>query len=104
MLRSAGKINVVNTYIHLLNQRFVPSLLEGEGKEKFADYIKTWMDMGISHIQFNIVGPDILRDAQKYPEKHTEVIVRVAGYSAYFVDLSKGLQDGVIERTEHAMT
>lgn len=102
VLRSVSKINVVNTYIHLLNQRFMPSLLEGEGKEKFADYIKTWMDMGGNHIQFNIVSADMLREAQKYPEKHTELIVRVAGYSAYFVDLSKGLQDGIIERTEHA--
>jgi formate C-acetyltransferase len=101
VLRSASKVNVPNTYSHLLNQRFLPALLEGEGKEKFADYIQTWMDMGINHIQFNIVSADTLRGAQKNPDKYLDLIVRVAGYSAYFVDLSKGLQDGIIERTEH---
>jgi formate C-acetyltransferase len=56
--------------------------------------------MGISHIQFNVVDRDTLLDAQAHPERHTDLIVRVAGYSAYFVDLSKGLQDSIIARTE----
>jgi formate C-acetyltransferase len=58
--------------------------------------------LGISHIQFNVVDRDTLMDAQQHPEKHTDLIVRVAGYSAYFVDLSKGLQDHIMARTEQS--
>ena len=57
-------------------------------------------DLGISHIQFNVVDEDTLLAAQKNPENYQDLIVRVAGYSAYFVDLSKGLQDSIIKRTE----
>ena len=58
--------------------------------------------MEISHVQFNIVDKATLLDAQKHPENHPDLIVRVAGYSAYFVDLSKGLQDSIIARTEQS--
>jgi formate C-acetyltransferase len=91
---------VATPYNQLLNQKFLPHFLEGEYKELFYSYLKTWGDMGISHIQFNIVDKDTLLDAQIHPENHTDLIVRVAGYSAYFVDLSKGLQDSIIARTE----
>jgi formate C-acetyltransferase len=53
------------------------------------------------HIQFNVVSAATLRDAQKYPEKHQDLIVRVAGYSDYFNDLGPELQDEIIRRTEH---
>lgn len=56
--------------------------------------------MDISQIQFNVVYRDTLLEAQKNPEEHADLLVRVAGYSAYFVDLSKGLQDSIINRTE----
>jgi pyruvate-formate lyase len=56
--------------------------------------------LGISHVQFNVVDRATLLDAQDNPKEHTELIVRVAGYSAYFVDLSRGLQDHIIARTE----
>jgi len=69
-------------------------------KEVFIDYIKTWGDLGISQIQFNVVDGKTLIEAQNEPEKHTNLLVRVAGYSAFFVDLSKGLQDSIIARTE----
>jgi pyruvate-formate lyase len=99
VLKSASKISTVKTYNHLLNQKFLPEALEGDMKEKFIDYIRTWGDLGISQIQFNVVDRETLLDAQQHPEKYQDLLVRVAGYSAYFVDLSKGLQDSIIART-----
>jgi formate C-acetyltransferase len=98
VLASAARVGT--PYNQLLNQKFLPQFLEGENKELFYSYLKSWGDMGISHIQFNIADKEKLREAQKHPEKHTDLIVRVAGYSAYFIDLSKGLQDSIIARTE----
>jgi pyruvate formate-lyase/glycerol dehydratase family glycyl radical enzyme len=100
VLKSASKIDTKQTYNHLLNQKFLPSALKGGGKDIFTSYLKTWMDLGISHIQFNVVDRDTLIEAQRDPEQHQDLIVRVAGYSAYFVDLSRGLQDSIIARTE----
>jgi len=102
VLASAGKIDTLESYNQLLNQKFLPQFLEGENKEVFYNYLRTWADLGISHIQFNVVDKATLLDAQKHPEKHAGLIVRVAGYSAYFVDLSKGLQDNIIARAEQA--
>ena len=59
--------------------------------------------MGIHHVQFNVLDAPTLREAQKNPEQYGDVVVRVAGYSAYFVDLSQGLQDSIIERTEQEL-
>lgn len=81
------------------NQKFMPQFLEGDYKGIFADYLKTWADLGNWHIQFNVVDKETLLEAQKNPEKYPGLIVRVAGYSAYFIDLPKGLQDDVIART-----
>jgi len=100
VLKSASKIDTRKTYNHLLNQKFLPSALEGEMKDIFIRYLRSWGDLGVSHIQFNVVDRDTLLDAQKNPGKYPDLIVRVAGYSAYFVDLSKGLQDSIIARTE----
>ncbi|MHA1431383.1 MAG: pyruvate formate lyase family protein, partial [Candidatus Freyarchaeota archaeon] len=100
VLLSAAKIDTVQTYNHLLNQKFLSSYLEGDYKRVFIDYLKTWRELGIPHIQFNIVDKQTLLDAQAHPEEYQDLIVRVAGYSAYFVDLSKGLQDAIIARTE----
>ena len=100
VLKSTSKIDPVSSYEHLFNQKFLPQFLEGEHRKVFADYIRTWSDLGHYHIQFNVVDRDTLLDAQRNPEKHTNLVVRVAGYSAYFVDLSKGLQDDIIRRTE----
>jgi len=102
VLKSASKISTEKTYNHLLNQKFLPSALEGDMKKIFASYLRSWGDLGISHIQFNVVDKDTLLIAQKNPENYQDLIVRVAGYSAYFVDLSKGLQDSIIERTEQS--
>ena len=100
VLKSAAKISTRDTFNHLLNQKFLPQALEGDMKEVFIDYIRSWGDLGISQIQFNVVDPRTLMEAQKRPEDHADLLVRVAGYSAYFVDLSKGLQDSIIARTQ----
>lgn len=100
VLASAAKVGT--PYNQLLNQKFLPQYLEGENKEQFYNYLKTWGEMDISHIQFNVFDRETLLDAQAHPENHTDLIVRVAGYSAYFIDLSKGLQDSIIQRTEQS--
>jgi formate C-acetyltransferase len=97
VLKSVGKVPY--TYAHLFNQKFMPQYLEGENKKLFAQYLRTWFDLGIGHIQFNVVDRDTLLDAQAHPEKYADLVVRVAGYSAYFVDLSKEIQDDIIRRT-----
>ena len=100
VLASCSKVDTLQTYNHLLNQKFLPQFLEGENKELFIGYLRSWCDMGVPHVQFNVVDKDILLDAQAHPENHANLIVRVAGYSTYFVDLSKGLQDHIIARAE----
>jgi formate C-acetyltransferase len=72
-----------------------------EGTEKLVSFIKTLCDLKLWHIQFNIINRDTLLAAQKDPERYRNLIVRIAGYSAYFCDLSKDLQDDLIARTEH---
>ena len=86
----------------LLNIKFTPNCVTGdEGTEKLVSFIKTWCDLKLWHVQFNIVNKDTLLAAQKNPEKYRNLIVRIAGYSAYFCDLSKDLQDDLIARTGH---
>ncbi|MBN2283765.1 MAG: hypothetical protein JXO48_07735 [Deltaproteobacteria bacterium] len=102
VLKSASKISTTKTYNHLLNQKFPPSALDGDMKQLFISYLRTWGDLGISHIQFNVADKETYVKAQKHPENYQDLIVRVAGYSAYFVDLSKGLQDSIIARTEQS--
>jgi formate C-acetyltransferase len=84
----------------LLNQRFLPQTLEGEeGIEKLAYLIRTYFRLDGHHIQFNVVDTETLREAQKNPERHRDLLVRVAGYSDYFCDLGTDLQEEVISRT-----
>ena len=104
VLNSCAKISTVETYNHLLNQKFLPAFLEDDLRPAFTSYLKTWKEMNIPHIQFNVVDKKALVTAQEYPEKYAEMIVRVAGFSAYFVDLSRGLQDHIIARTEQSLT
>lgn len=101
VLKSVSKVDPLNSWNHLLNQNFMPQYLEGYNAEVFAQYLRTWADLGIHHIQFSVVGRETLEEAQKHPEKHSNLMVRVCGYSAYFVDLSKDLQDSIIARTPH---
>jgi formate C-acetyltransferase len=99
VLKSVSKLDHVRGFTHLLNQSFLPEFLEGENKNKFIAYLKCWINLGIHHIQFNVVGSEMLEDAQKNPEKYGTLVVRVAGFSAYFVDLDKMVQDQIIART-----
>ena len=85
----------------LFNMKFHPSALEGaSGLESFVALIRGYFDQKGSHMQFNVVSRETLRDAQKHPEKYRSLVVRVAGYSALFTTLSKSLQDDIINRTE----
>ena len=86
----------------LLNQKFSPSVLEGEkGLENLKNLIRSYFKMNGHHLQFNVVDAATLREAQSNPEAFRSLIVRVAGYSDYFGNLSSALQNEIIERTEH---
>ena len=86
-----------------LNMKFSPQLLEGDkGKRHLANLIRTFFDLGGWHCQFNVVSADTLRAAQKHPDDYKWLIIRVAGYSAFFLELDKGVQDDIIDRTEYS--
>ncbi len=86
----------------MLNIKFTPKCVEGEqGTEKLVSFIRTFCDLKLWHVQFNVLNKDTLLAAQKDPQKYRNLIVRIAGYSAYFVDLSPDLQNDLIARTEH---
>jgi pyruvate formate-lyase/glycerol dehydratase family glycyl radical enzyme len=98
--RSLGKMDQVKSGGTLLNQRFLPQLLEGDtGIDRLADLVRTYFRLGGHHIQFNVVGTETLRDAQAHPDQYRDLLVRVAGYSDYFVDIGKDLQEEIIART-----
>jgi pyruvate formate-lyase/glycerol dehydratase family glycyl radical enzyme len=102
VIKSASKIDHARTGGTLLNQKFAPELLEAEqGLDKLADLIRAYFRLDGHHIQFNVINAETLRNAQKYPEKYGDLLVRVAGYSDYFVSLSTELQNEIIKRTEH---
>jgi trans-4-hydroxy-L-proline dehydratase len=102
VLKSAGKMDHVRTGGTLLNQKFTPRILEGDkGIDTLAHLVRSYFTLGGHHIQFNVVSAETLREAQQHPEQHRDLIVRVAGYSDYFADLSKTLQDEIIARTEY---
>jgi formate C-acetyltransferase len=103
VIKSVAKIDHVRTGGTLLNQKFTPQLLSDDvGCDKLAHLIRTFFKLDGHHIQFNVVNSSMLRDAQKHPERYRDLIVRVAGYSDYFVDLDVDLQNEIIKRTEHA--
>ena len=86
----------------LINVKFTPKCVEGDaGTEKLVQFIRTWCDLKLWHIQFNVINADTLKKAQKDPQKYRNLIVRIAGYSAYFVDLTPDLQNDLIARTGH---
>lgn len=102
VIKSASKMDHVRTGGTLLNQKFVPQLLaDDDGIDKLAHLIRSYFKLDGHHIQLNVVSADTLRDAQKHPEKYRDLIVRVAGYSDYFVDVGVDLQNEIIRRTEH---
>jgi len=100
--RSLATMDQVKTGGTLLNQRFLPHVLAGDtGLEKLAQLIRGYFRLGGHHIQFNVVDDAVLRAAQRDPEAHRDLLVRVAGYSDYFVDLGSDLQEEIIARTAH---
>ncbi|UCE13921.1 MAG: glycyl radical protein [Candidatus Heimdallarchaeota archaeon] len=102
VIKSVSKIDHLKTGGTLLNQKFTPQLLSTEeGIEKLMHLVRAHFRLDSHHIQFNVVTADTLRKAQMSPEKYRDLIVRVAGYSDYFVDLIPELQDEIISRTEH---
>lgn len=102
VFRSITKCDWDKTGGALLNQKLTPDLLEGrENLKNIASLIKTFFNMGGHHIQFNVVSSELLRTAQEHPKDFQDLMVRVAGYSDYFVNLPKGLQEEIIARTEH---
>ncbi|HKM45935.1 MAG TPA: pyruvate formate lyase family protein, partial [Terriglobales bacterium] len=101
VIRSAAKMDHARTGGTLLNQKFTPSLVQGEeGIDRLLHLVRSYFRMDGHHIQFNVVTAETLRAAQANPEKYRDLIVRVAGYSDYFCDITKALQDEIIARTE----
>jgi formate C-acetyltransferase len=89
------------SYASVLNQKYSTSILEGEDSlDKLIAYTETYLRAGGSHIQYNIVGSKELKDAKSEPEEHSDLVVRIGGFSAYFVQLSPAIQDDVIFRSE----
>ncbi len=101
VLKSAARIDHARTGGTLLNLRFSPQVLDGQGIDRLADLVRTYFNLDGHHIQFNVLQADLLREAQRAPEAHRDLIVRVAGYSDYFVDIGEELQEEIISRTEH---
>jgi pyruvate-formate lyase len=102
VIKSAAKIDHVKAGGTLLNMKFTPSLVASDdGMDKWAHLVRSYFKMDGHHVQFNVVRANTLRQAQAHPDENRDLIVRVAGYSDYFCDLSKELQEEIIERTEH---
>lgn len=105
VIRSCAKMDHLRTGGTLLNQKFTPAVLAGEeGKRNLASLIRSYFAMDGHHIQFNVIDKETLIEAQKHPEEYRDLIVRVAGYSDHFRNLSKALQDEIIERTEQSFS
>jgi len=101
VIKSVAKIDHSKTGGTLLNQKFMPDVLvDQEGRRKLADLVRTYFKLGGHHIQFNVIRSETLRDAQEHPENYLNLIVRVAGYSDYFVNIGKDLQNEILARTE----
>jgi formate C-acetyltransferase len=102
VLKSAGKMDHLRTGGTLLNLKLTPELLADEaGIDAFVGLVRGYFEMNGHHVQFNVVDGDTLRAAQADPESYRGLIVRVAGYSDYYCDLSRELQDEILKRTEH---
>jgi choline trimethylamine-lyase len=99
-LRSVAKVDPLKTGNHLLNQKFMPIFFTPANYSLMKSYLKTWSELGIHHIQFNCVDRPLLLDAKEKPKNHEALVIRVAGYSAYFIDLDNRMQDEIIQRTE----
>ena len=100
VIKSAAKMDHLRTCGTLLNMKFMPDVLKGgEGIDKLAQLVRTYFRLDGHHVQFNVVDAEIMRRAQQNPQEHRDLIVRVAGYSDYFCDIGRELQDEIISRT-----
>lgn len=100
VMKSLTKLDISRTGGSLLNQRFLPATLEGEeGIRHLSQLVRSYFRLGGHHVQFNVVDTETLREAQRKPEDHRDLLVRVAGYSDYFVDLDRNHQEEIIART-----
>ncbi len=103
VVKSASKMDHLQTGGTLLNQKFTPSVVAGEkGLDHMANLVRSYFNLDGHHIQFNVIDKETLIQAQLHPDQHRDLIVRVAGYSDHFRNLSKALQDEIIERTEQS--
>ena len=103
VVKSCAKMDHLQTGGTLLNQKFTPNVVAGEeGLDQMANLVRTYFNMDGHHIQFNVIDKETLIKAQKNPEEYKDLIVRVAGYSDHFRNLSKALQDEIINRTEQS--
>ncbi|MEJ2705771.1 MAG: glycine radical domain-containing protein, partial [Sedimentisphaerales bacterium] len=101
VIKSAARIDHARTGGTLLNMKFNPQVLAGDDNvEKLLHLIRSYFKLDGHHIQFNVIDVTTLREAQANPAGHRDLIVRVAGYSDYFVDVGRNLQDEIIARTE----
>ncbi|NQT41586.1 MAG: glycyl radical protein [Planctomycetes bacterium] len=100
VVQSAAKIDHARTGGTLLNMKFTPQTLDGPGLDRLGDLIRSYFKLDGHHIQFNVMEAETLRRAQENPEEYRNLIVRVAGYSDYFADVGRELQDEIISRTE----
>jgi formate C-acetyltransferase/4-hydroxyphenylacetate decarboxylase large subunit len=104
VVRSSSKVDHTQIRGGLLNLKFHPSALQGEkGSRNLLALVKTYFEKPGFQVQFNVVDSEMLRDAQAHPDQYRDLVVRVAGFSAYWVEMSKPLQDQVIWRTEHGL-
>jgi len=100
VIKSVARIDHVRTGGTLLNMKFNPHVLAGDGIEKLVHLIRSYFKLDGHHVQFNVIDAETLRKAQQNPERHRDLIVRVAGFSDYFVDVGRDLQNEIIARTE----
>ncbi|MEE9399119.1 MAG: glycine radical domain-containing protein, partial [Dehalococcoidales bacterium] len=105
VLKSMGKVDGVEVLAGLsLTSRIDPEIFKSkDGVKRMADLIRTFVDLKIFHLQLNITSSDTLKAAQQEPEKYRDLMVKVAGYNAYFTQLSKELQESIIARTQHGL-
>jgi pyruvate formate-lyase/glycerol dehydratase family glycyl radical enzyme len=102
VIKSAAKMDQLRTGGTLLNQKFTPQILRDDaGLTRLLHLIRSYFKMDGHHMQFNVVDAYTLRQARQYPEEYRSLIVRVAGYSDYFIHLGEELQNEIIQRTEH---
>jgi len=104
VIKSAAKMDHLKTGGTLLNMKFIPRLLKDDaGVSRLMTLIRSYFKLDGHHIQFNVINRETLLEAQNNPDEYRNLIVRVAGYSDYFCNLDKALQNEIIERTEHTL-